>query len=153
MNVYYVCMCVCVCVCMYTHTHTHTHYIYIYTHTHTQRQTIILLQHASVGLVHLHNTPEFLSLIHKESEAAYCLHVASLPSTHCWQPRMMICMLLSDLRQVHSLYQSEFSAERDLVLPLSVSCVFSFPHGHPVAAYVFFLFFPSLLFFPLSIFQ
>jgi len=32
-----------------------------------------------------------------------------------------------------------------LVLPLSISSILSFPEGHPVAAYVFFLIFPSLL--------
>jgi hypothetical protein len=57
----------------------------------------------------------------------------------------MILMLLSVLPQVHSLFQRVFSTERHLVLPLSVSSVLSFPYGHPVAAYVVFLFFPSLL--------
>jgi len=64
----------------------------------------------------------------------------------------MIFMLLSVLRQVYSLFQSDFFAERDLVLPLSDSSVFSFPYGHLVAAYVVFLF-PSLLSVPLSIFE
>ena len=50
------------------------------------------------------------------------------------------------LRQVHSLFQSEFSTQRDLVLPLSISGTLNFCYGHPVAAYVFFLVFPSLLF-------
>ena len=36
-----------------------------------------------------------------------------------------------------------------LVLPLSISSNLSFPEGHPVAAFLFFLVFPSLLFFPL----
>jgi hypothetical protein len=31
------------------------------------------------------------------------------------------------LRQVHSLFQSEFSTERDLALPVSVSSILSFP--------------------------
>ena len=48
------------------------------------------------------------------------------------------------LRHVHSLLQIEFSTERDLVLPLSASCIVSFPEGHVVAAYVI-LVFPSLL--------
>jgi len=40
--------------------------------------------------------------------------------------------------------QIEFSIEWDLVLSLSISSR-SFPYGHPVAAYAFFLVFPSLL--------
>ena len=49
------------------------------------------------------------------------------------------------LRQVHSLLQGKFSAEYDLVLPLSISSVLSFPEGHPVVAYAFFLAFSSIL--------
>jgi hypothetical protein len=59
----------------------------------------------------------------------------------------------SALRQVRSPFQSEFSTQYDLVLPLSISSNLSFPQGHPVAAYVFFLVFSSLLSFPLSIHQ
>jgi len=65
----------------------------------------------------------------------------------------MLFMLLSALQPVHDLFQGDFSTVRYLVLPLSVSSVLSFPYGHPVAAYVVFLFFPSLLSFPLSILQ
>ena len=54
-------------------------------------------------------------------------------------------ILLSVLRQVHSLFQTEFFAECDLVLPLSILGVLSFPYGHPVAGYVFILVFPSFL--------
>jgi len=31
------------------------------------------------------------------------------------------------------------------VLPISIQSILSFPYGHPVAAYVFFLVFPSIL--------
>jgi len=48
-------------------------------------------------------------------------------------------------RQVRSLFQNEFSIAGDLELPLSISCILSFPKGHPVAAYVFLLVFLSLL--------
>jgi hypothetical protein len=48
---------------------------------------------------------------------------------------------------------SEFSTQCDLVLPVSISTILSFPQGHPVAAYVFFLVFPSLLSFLLSFLQ
>jgi hypothetical protein len=51
-------------------------------------------------------------------------------------------MLQSVLRQVHSLFQSEFSTECDLV---PISSIPSFPQGHLVAAYILFLVFPSLL--------
>jgi hypothetical protein len=54
-------------------------------------------------------------------------------------------ILQSVLRQVHGLFQSEFCTECDLVLPLSIYSVLSFPESHPVAAYIFFLVFPSLL--------
>jgi hypothetical protein len=48
-------------------------------------------------------------------------------------------------RQLHSLFQSEFSKECDLVLPLSISSTVCLPCGRPVAAYVFFLVFPSFI--------
>ena len=53
--------------------------------------------------------------------------------------------LTSVLRQVRSLFQSEYSKKCDVVLPLLTSNILSFPQGHQVAAYVFFLLFPSLL--------
>ena len=53
--------------------------------------------------------------------------------------RLLSFILQSVLRQVHSLFQSEFSTGYDLVLRLSVSSILSFPQGHPVAACVFFL--------------
>jgi len=56
---------------------------------------------------------------------------------------------LSALRQLHRLFQSEFSNECDLVLPLSISSIVCLPYGQPVAAYVFFLVFPSVI----SLFQ
>ena len=46
---------------------------------------------------------------------------------------------------VHSFFQSEFSAERNLMLPFFNFHVLYFSKDHSVAAYVFFLFFPSLL--------
>ena len=52
------------------------------------------------------------------------------------------------LWQAHSLFQSEFSIERDLVLPLSVFSIVSFLEGYSVSPYVFFLVFltfPSFL--------
>ena len=63
--------------------------------------------------------------------------------------QLSLIILLSVFRQVHSLFQSKFSTECDLVLPLSIDGIFSFPQGHPVASYVFFLVFPSLLSFPI----
>jgi len=57
----------------------------------------------------------------------------------------------SFLRQDHDLFQSEFSRECHLVVFLSNSSIFLppfiflFPEVHPVAAYIFFLFFLSLL--------
>jgi len=54
-------------------------------------------------------------------------------------------IMYSVLRQAHSLVQSDFYAECDLVLPLSVCNILSFLLGHPVDAYVFFLVFPYLL--------
>jgi hypothetical protein len=52
------------------------------------------------------------------------------------------------LRPVHSLFQREFATDCDIMPPLSISSVFPFPYGHPTAAYVFLLVFPSLLCFP-----
>jgi hypothetical protein len=45
-------------------------------------------------------------------------------------------------RQVHSVFQSEFSRECYLVLSSSITSILSFPYGHPVAAYIHFLVFP-----------
>jgi hypothetical protein len=49
------------------------------------------------------------------------------------------------LRQVHTVFASKFFTQSDLVLPLSIYSILSFSYGHPVAAYVFFFVFPSLL--------
>jgi len=38
------------------------------------------------------------------------------------------------------------SPQRDIIFPLSISSILSFPYGHPVAAYVFFLVFPFFYF-------
>jgi hypothetical protein len=51
----------------------------------------------------------------------------------------------SVLRQVHSLFQSEFAPECDVVLHIPISRILSFPQGHPVAVYSLFLVFPPLL--------
>ena len=51
----------------------------------------------------------------------------------------------SVLRQVHSLFQSDFPPGYDLVLPHSIYIILSFLQGHPADAYVFSLVFPSLL--------
>ena len=48
------------------------------------------------------------------------------------------------LRQVHSVFQREFWAQCHPVLSLSSSSMFFLPEGHPVSAYLFFVF-PSLL--------
>jgi hypothetical protein len=47
------------------------------------------------------------------------------------------------LWHIHSLFKSELSSVCHLVLPFSVHSIFSFPWGHPVSAYVFFLIFTS----------
>jgi len=60
-------------------------------------------------------------------------------------PAQTTFILQSALRQVHTLFRSEFSTQGDLVLPLTIYCILSFPQGHPVAAYFFFLVLPSLL--------
>ena len=57
------------------------------------------------------------------------------------------------LWQVHSLFQSQFSTECDLVLPLSIFSILSFPDGHSISPYVFFLVFLSFLSFLLYYLQ
>jgi hypothetical protein len=47
--------------------------------------------------------------------------------------RIMSFIPQSVLRQVHSLFQSQFSTECDLVLPLPISSTVSFPESHPAA--------------------
>ena len=54
----------------------------------------------------------------------------------------------SVLREVHSLCQSQFFTGCSIVL-LPISRILSFPEGHPVAVYIFFLVFPPLLSFRL----
>ena len=49
------------------------------------------------------------------------------------------------LRRVNSLFRSQFSTGCDLVLPLSIYSILSFPYGHPVTAYGLFLVFPPLI--------
>jgi len=56
---------------------------------------------------------------------------------------------LSALRQVHNLFQNEFSRMCHLVFPLSVFSILFFPECHAVPAYVFILVFLSLLSFTL----
>ena len=48
------------------------------------------------------------------------------------------------LRQVHSLFQTEFSTQCNLVFPPLNSITFSLPYGQPVAVYVILLLFSSL---------
>jgi len=57
------------------------------------------------------------------------------------------------LRQFHSPFRSQSSTQCDLVLPLSIYSILSYPEVHPIAAYIFFLVFPSLLSLPLSSLQ
>jgi hypothetical protein len=67
-----------------------------------------------------------------------------------WSVTLLSFVVWPVLHQVHSLFQSLFSTECDMVLSLSISSILSFPEGHPVAAYVFFFVFPSLISFLLS---
>ena len=60
-------------------------------------------------------------------------------------------VVYSVLRRAPILFQSDFSTECAIALPLGIYIIFSFPYGHPVVAYIFFLLFPSPLFFFLSI--
>jgi hypothetical protein len=61
-----------------------------------------------------------------------------------FKQRLYFIITQSDLRQIHSLLQSDFPRECKLVRPLSTSIIFSFPCVHLVPAYTFFLVFPSL---------
>jgi len=58
---------------------------------------------------------------------------------------VIIIITLHVLRQVLSIFQNEFCREGYLVIPHLSYSIFSFPQVHPVAAYVFFLFFTFLL--------
>jgi len=46
-------------------------------------------------------------------------------------------------RSIVCLFQGEFYTQHDLAHHISNSSIFSFPCGHPVGAYVYFLFLPS----------
>lgn len=43
------------------------------------------------------------------------------------------------LRQDHNLFQSKFTTDCDLAVPLTISNVLSFPEGHPVVGIYYFL--------------
>jgi len=53
-------------------------------------------------------------------------------------------LMQSALRQIHGLFQSQFSRNGDLLLPISNCNIISFPLGHPVAAYAFFIILSSI---------
>jgi len=53
-------------------------------------------------------------------------------------PSSIMYLFSSLLREVHSLFQNEFSMECDLVLPFSSSSILSFPCGHSVVDCVLF---------------
>jgi hypothetical protein len=78
-----------------------------------------------------------------DSKDSFCEQTFSHKSSYC-------SLVLRDVR---SIFQSEFSTGRDIVLPLSISSIVSFPWGHPVAAYAFFLVFQSFLAFPITFLQ
>jgi hypothetical protein len=61
---------------------------------------------------------------------------------------LFILLSLFFLRQVHSLFQSEFSTECYLMLPLSKSIILSSCESHPALAYIFFPLVSCLLFSP-----
>ena len=69
-----------------------------------------------------------------------------MPPNHFSNSFVLYCVL----GHVHIPFWSDFFTECNLVLPLSISVILSFPEGHPVAAYVFFLIFPSFLSFFLA---
>jgi len=60
------------------------------------------------------------------------------------QISLNIHSVVSVLRQVRMLFQSEFSTQYDLVLPFPIFSILSFTYGHPVAVYPFSFLFLSL---------
>ena len=80
------------------------------------------------------------------SHIHYSIHL--MPPNHFSIPFMSYCVL--GHVQIPLLW-SDFFTECNPVLPLSISRILSFPEGHPVAAYVFFLIFPSLMSFFLDL--
>jgi hypothetical protein len=73
------------------------------------------------------------------------MYVHSLSCISIWLTYEYITQFV--FRQVRNLCQSQFSTECALVL-LPISSILSCPEGHPVADYIFFLVFTSLLSFP-----
>ena len=111
--------------------------------------------------------PQTHTLINNEALHAVreCLMtVTSLVTRHCCQGAHLtwvwrithstvgkyIHSFFNVLREVSNLFRSKYSTQCDLVLLLSIFSILSFPWDFPVAAYIFFLVFPSLLSFPLS---
>jgi hypothetical protein len=96
----------------------------------------------------------------------FCLHSMFVCTYRClkWDIDSYWCSISLNnlfLNNIHSfihcclsydrsiVFRSQFSIECILVLLLPISRIPYFPEGHPKAAYIFFLIFPSLLFFPL----
>jgi hypothetical protein len=87
-----------------------------------------------------------------EDEEGLTYHITTTKDMFCLPKEVISVSFITQtvLRQVRSLFQSEFSTGCDLVLPLSTSSILYFPEGYPVAAYAFFLVFPSFLSFLLT---
>ena len=102
-----------------------------------------------------HKSREFPGFHSGVGEDSFLLgyDAASFVSSGIW--RRVICffwdmtprhsfILWSVLRQAHSLAQSQFPTQCDLMLPLTIYSIPSFLWDHTVTAYVFFPVFPSL---------
>jgi len=81
------------------------------------------------------------------------LHIQYLCTLQVFARIIFIHSFCHLLYEGYRLFQIEFSKECQIVLPLVISSIPSFPEYHPVALYLLFLVSSSLISFPLCFFQ
>lgn len=91
------------------------------------------------------NSDVNLSSLHMKNRRNYCSHSDCIAKTFLFYSVNVILTTQCVLRELIAFCQNEFSRKCDLALAFSFSSTFSFPSGHPAAACIFFLVFPSLL--------
>ena len=99
------------------------------------KDLVCILMHVPYILMHV---PYILRHV---PYSLYCFYYNQLMHTFIHSfIHLVVC-----LTKVQSLVQSELSTQCNLELPPSNESILSFPYGHPVASYVFFFVFLSLL--------
>ena len=120
------------------------------------RHIVVQSLQANVGIRHIHYFIWQLALMYaltvlcdgRAAQRSPLFHSAMSRGPRLSIQFLFILLSLFFLRQVHSLFQSEFSTECYLMLPLSKSIILSSCESHPALAYIFFPLVSCLLFSP-----